>query len=306
MSKNLKKKLKPTMAITIAGLVLALLLAVSVILLAHDSSEKVEEAVVEKMEVALSGQVHSIDLVVDSHYATLKAVANHLENNGGIDHMDHLMDWMRDIVEVGDFYRISVTDCLTDTIYYADKLDSGKVDMDLKDDYYFDTVKTSDTWLINGPYTILGTEIETVIITVPVIENQKVTAVVAGMITLEDFLNLITTEGRDSENSVYLIDSTGHIFVGSDIDKNLHIGGLAEESENDEVNLLTRLKKHAKVIKGNTAYKFEQDILDGKSGYMIFQADSYKNYGKGYMVYKNMAIKLCHGFQGCNVRLRVV
>ena len=115
--------------IAIAGLVLALLFAVVVIFLAYDSSEKVEEAVIEKMEVSLSGHAHSIDLVVDSHHSVLRSIANHLEDEGGLSHMDHMMSWIEDIVRAGDFYRISITDVETDKVYFADPSGTGITSM---------------------------------------------------------------------------------------------------------------------------------------------------------------------------------
>lgn len=291
MSTNLKKKLKPSFFMTVAGLILALLLVVSVILLAHDSSEKVEEAVIEKMEIALSGQVHSIDLVVDSHYATLRSIANHLEENGGMSHMDHMTEWMDDIVEAGDFYRLSVTEVATDRVYYSDITGRGIDVRSPEDTYYHETVKTSSEWLINGPYTVQGSDQTTVVITVPVMIEDEITAIVSGMITTEDFLDLITTEGRDSGHAVYLVDSTGNIFIGSDKDNNLQVGGQLTEGKGARVNLLTRVKEHADILMGSSAEEFEQDLKNGDSGYIIFQADSYDNYGKGYLVYENMSYR---------------
>ena len=274
---------------TVAGLILALLLVVSIILLAHDSSENVEEAVVEKMEVALSGQVHSVDLVVDSHYATLKSIANHLEENGGMSHMDHMTEWMDDIVKAGDFYRLSITETATDKVYYSDIHNSGVDIRDSNDKYYHETVKNSREWLINGPYMVQGSNVMTVIITVPVIIEDEITAIVSGMITTDDFLDLIVTEGRESGHAVYLLDSTGHIFLGFDKDGNIQVGGQLTEGEGDKVNLLTRVKEHADILMGSSAEEFELDLKHGNSGYIIFEADSYKNYGKGYMVYENMS-----------------
>ncbi|MBR5228582.1 MAG: diguanylate cyclase [Firmicutes bacterium] len=285
MNVNLRNKLKLQRVIAIAGLILVLLFAVMLIFMANNSSDMVEDAVIEKMNVAMTGQANSIELVVNSHYSVLKAIANHLEEEGGMTHIDHTREWMDDIVKAGDFYRLSITDGATMQAYYAGTAGSGVVNVP-SDDEYYNKVKESKTWHIHGPYVVDSTGVATVVINVPVMKDGEVEAVVSGVITLEDFLELIVTEGKETDHSVYVVDSTGHIYIGSNKDKQIQVGGQLAQGTEDYNNILVRLKNHADVLRGDSIETFEENIQAGGSGSMIFDAESYENYGKGYLVYK--------------------